>query len=68
MMAGNTCTICDSDRLGYICHCGEMRCSCSGDGCPTCESQQEYEQQQQAYEAEQQDREAFEDEMDRKYG
>jgi len=69
MIIGNVCTECGSDRMGYICRCGKLRCSCSRE-CLTCEAQAEYDeqQQQQQHEAEEQDRANFEDEMDRKYG
>ncbi len=64
---GNVCTECGSDRLGFVCQCGEMRCGCSRENCPTCEAQQEYENQQQLYEAEKQEREEFENKMADKY-
>jgi len=61
------CDSCGSNCFGYICRCGEMRCACDKDTCPTCQQHDEYEEQQQRYEAEQAERADFEDEMDRKY-
>lgn len=67
MITGNVCDICGSDRLGYVCRCGDMRCSCEREPCQNCEQQHEYEEQQQMREAEQQEREDFERRMDEKY-
>lgn len=64
MIINGTCERCGSDRSGYICRCGEMRCCCEKE-CLTCEQNQEYEDQQ--YEAEQAEREDFEDRMQDKY-
>jgi len=66
-IVNNVCTNCGSDRAGYVCGCGVMRCSCSSE-CPTCDQQQEQEMQEQQYQAEQDERARFEDEMDEKYG
>ena len=66
-MNGNTCDKCFSDRLGYICACGEMRCSCEREPCPTCEQHREFREEQDKYQQEKEDRERFEEDMQRKY-
>ncbi len=67
MIINNVCDRCRSDRARYICHCGQMRCSCEQGTCPTCDQQQEYENQQQSMQQEQAEREDFEDRMQEKY-
>ena len=68
MINGNNfCTKCFSDLLGYICSCGEMRCSCDREECSNCLFQREYKERQDMYDQEKEDRTMFEDEMDRKY-
>ena len=66
-IVNNICDRCRSDRAGYLCSCGEMRCSCEPGGCPICQQHEEYEEQQQRYEQEQGEREDFENEMEHKY-
>lgn len=67
MISNNVCTECGSDRMGFLCGCGEIRCSCERD-CPTCEAQMHFEEQQSRHEAEQLERAEFENRMDEKYG
>ena len=67
MIVGCVCTDCGSDRMGYVCRCGDMRCSCDREACPNCENQRHYEEERERQESEQADRENFEDEMERKY-
>lgn len=66
MIINNVCDECGSDRSGYICSCGEIRCSCSRE-CPTCDFQREEEEKHQMYEQEQVEREQFEEDMYNKY-
>jgi len=63
----HSCDICGSNLMGYLCGCGEMRCSCEKEPCQTCATQEEYRTQQQAYEEEKAEREDFEDRMYEKY-
>ena len=63
----HSCDICGSNILGYLCRCGEMRCSCEKEPCSTCAMQNDFNEQQQAHEAEQNEREDFENRMYEKY-
>jgi len=62
-----SCDICGSNTLGYMCRCGEMRCSCEREPCEICAQHEEYSAQQSAYEAEKSEREDFEERMYEKY-
>ena len=68
MIRGGVCDNCGSDRMGFVCRCGEMRCSCERGGCPTCEAQEENENQQRMHDQEAEERADFEDRMSEKYG
>jgi len=61
------CDICGSNTLGYVCRCGEMRCSCEREPCQNCATQEEYNEREAKYRAEQEERENFEDRMQEKY-
>ena len=68
MIINNICEDCGSDRLGYMCRCGEMACSCRQSECPTCEANEEYAEQQRRHDTEEQERANFENTMEEKYG
>lgn len=61
------CNSCGSNRGGYVCRCGDMRCICEREECENCVQQREFEEEQQRYEAEQNERADFEDRMNEKY-
>ena len=67
MIKDGICEFCGSDRGGFLCRCGEVRCICERGECIACQRQREYEDAQTRYEAEQEEREWFENEMQEKY-
>lgn len=66
-IVNHICNICSSNKGGYICHCGEMRCICERDECGNCAQQREFEEEQRMHDEEERERADFEDRMEEKY-